>query len=62
MSLDKAINSKQVQAFLGVHFTPEQKKFLNEHRFLLLPKSATKFKGKTDLGGEGYSYDEARAV
>ncbi|HEY9072973.1 MAG TPA: DUF3160 domain-containing protein, partial [Desulfobaccales bacterium] len=58
VTLDKAINYKQVMAFLGVRLTPEQQKFLNEHRFLLLPKGATKFKGKTGLGGEGLSYDE----
>ena len=58
VTLDKAINYKQVMAFLEVRLTPGQQKFLNEHRFLLLPKGATKFKGRTDLGGEGFSYDE----
>jgi len=49
--LDKAVNYKQVTAFLGLRLTPAQKKFLNEHKFMLVPKSATKFKGKVDLSG-----------
>jgi hypothetical protein len=56
--LDKAINYKQVMDFLGVRLTPAQRKFLEEHRFLLISKSATKFKGLADLGPEGRSYDE----
>jgi Protein of unknown function (DUF3160) len=58
VTLDKAVNYKQVLAFLGVRLTPGQQNFLNEHRFLLLPKTATQFKGRVDLGSEGYSYDE----
>ena len=58
VTLEKAVNYKQVMAFLQVRLTPGQKKFLNEHRFLLLPKSATRFQGQTDLGKEGFSYDE----
>ncbi len=46
VTLDRALNYKQVMAFLGVRLTPGQKKFLNEHRFLLIPKSATRFKGQ----------------
>src|SRR3974390_1213952 len=45
-NVDRAVNYQQVMAFLGVQLTPAQKKFLNDHRFLLIPKNATKFKGK----------------
>ena len=59
VTLDRAVNYRQVVAFLGVRLTPGQQKFLNEHRFLLIPKSATGFKGKVDLGsGEGGRFDE----
>ena len=47
----RAVNYKQVMAFLGVRLTPGQKNFINEHRFLLIPKSATTFKGKVDYWG-----------
>ncbi|MHB8066335.1 MAG: DUF3160 domain-containing protein [Desulfobaccales bacterium] len=50
--VDRALNYKQVMAMLGVRPTPGQIKFLNEHRFLLIPKSATRFKGKVDVCGE----------
>ena len=52
---DKAANVKGVMKLLGVQLTPGQKKFLDEHKFLLIPKRATKFKGKM---GEGWEYDE----
>jgi len=58
VTLDKAVNYQQVMAFLAVRLTPGQQQFLTAHRFLLLPKSATQFKGKVELGGEGFSYDE----
>jgi hypothetical protein len=51
-TVDKATNYRQVLAFLGVRLSPAQRKFINDHKFLLIPKSATKFKGKVDLGGE----------
>jgi hypothetical protein len=57
VTLDRAVNYQQVMAFLGVRLTPEQKRFLGEHRFLLIPKNATKFKGKVNLGSY-ISYDE----
>lgn len=59
-TLDRAVNYRQVMAFLGVRLSAEQRKFLNKHRFLLVPKSATNFKGRVDLGGGqlGVSYDE----
>ncbi|MCX5893379.1 MAG: DUF3160 domain-containing protein [Deltaproteobacteria bacterium] len=52
VALDRAVNYQQVMAFLKVRLTPEQIKFLHEHRFLLLPKSVTRFKGKVALCGE----------
>jgi hypothetical protein len=56
---DRAVNYRQVMTFLGVRLSPEQKNFLNQHRFLLIPKSATAFKGKVDLvAGDGNLYDE----
>lgn len=58
-TVDLAVNYKQVMAFLGVRLTPGQKKFLNEHKFLLIPKSATPFKGEANLsGGEEDPFDE----
>lgn len=58
VTLDRALNYKQVTAFLGVRLTPGQKIFLNEHRFLLIPKGDTRFKGQVNLGGMGFQYDE----
>ena len=58
VTLDRALNYKQVTAFLGVRFTPGQKIFLNEHRFLLIRKGDTRFKGQVNLGGMGFHYDE----
>jgi hypothetical protein len=51
-TVDRAVNVKQVMDFLGVRLTPAQKKFIQDHKFLLIPKSATKFKDKVDLSGE----------
>jgi hypothetical protein len=51
-TVDRAVNVKQVMDFLGVRLTPAQKKFISDHKFLLIPKTATKFKGKVDLCGE----------
>ena len=58
VALNRALNYRQVLAFLGVRLTPQEKKFLEKHRFLLISKSATKFKGRVDLGWESASYDE----
>ncbi|OGR24817.1 MAG: hypothetical protein A2139_10845 [Desulfobacca sp. RBG_16_60_12] len=52
---DKAANVKGVMKLLGVQLTAAQKKFLNAHKFLLIPKRATRFKGKM---GEGWEWDE----
>lgn len=58
VTLDKAINYKQVLAFWGVKLTPAQQKFLEQHRFLLIPKSVTRYKGQVDLEGGILSNDE----
>ena len=52
---DQAANVKGVMTLLGVKLTAGQKKFLNEHKFLLIPKRATRFKGKM---GPGWEWDE----
>jgi len=52
---DKAANVTGVMKLLGMHLTAGQKKFLNEHKFLLIPKRATRFKGKM---GDGWEWDE----
>jgi len=52
---DQAANVKGVMKLLGIQLTAGQKKFLNEHKFLLIPKRATRFKGKM---GNGWEYDE----
>ena len=44
-TLDKARNGQEVLKFLGLALGEEQKKFLNANKFLLIPKSATRFKG-----------------
>ena len=54
-TVDKAANLKGVMKLLGVQLTAGQKKFLNEHKFLLIPKRATRFKGKM---GDGWEWDE----
>jgi hypothetical protein len=52
---DKAANYKGVMNLLGIQLTTGQKKFLNEHKFLMIPKRATRFKGKM---GDGWEWDE----
>lgn len=54
-TVDKAANLKGVMKMLGVQLTAGQKKFLNEHKFLLIPKRATRFKGTM---GNGWEWDE----
>jgi len=54
-TVDKAANAKGVLKMLGIRLTPAQKKFLNEHKFLLVPKRATRFKGTM---GDGWEWDE----
>ncbi len=54
-TVDQAANAKGVMKLLGVRLTAAQKKFLNEHKFLLISKEATKFKGKM---GDGWEWDE----
>ena len=45
-SLDQAANARAVLKFLGVNLSSDDKKFLDENKFLLIPRRATKFKGK----------------
>ena len=54
-TVDKAANLKGVMKLLGVQLSADQKKFLNEHKFLLIPKRATRFKGTM---GDGWQWDE----
>jgi hypothetical protein len=54
-TVDKAANLKGVMKMLGVQLTAGQKNFLNEHKFLMIPKRATRFKGTK---GEGWEWDE----
>jgi hypothetical protein len=54
-SVDQAANAKAVLKFLGVHLSPDEKKFLEENKFLLIPRRATKFKGKLQ---EWWEFDE----
>src|SRR4030066_337730 len=54
-TVDKAANLKGVMNLLGVQLTAGQKKFLNEHKFLMIPKRATRFKGTM---GDGWEWDE----
>jgi len=54
-TVDQAANAKGVMKMLGVQLTAAQKKFLNEHKFLLIPKRATRFKGTM---GDGWEWDE----
>jgi hypothetical protein len=49
--VDKAVNYKQVLKFLGLKLSRAQKDFLKRHKFLLIPKDATRFKGELDLRG-----------
>ena len=54
-TVDKAANFKGVMDLLGIQLTDGQKKFLNEHKFLMIPKRATRFKGTM---GNGWEWDE----
>jgi hypothetical protein len=54
-TVDQAANFRGVMKLLGIQLTPGQKKFLNEHKFLLIPKRATRFKGKIS---EDWEWDE----
>jgi hypothetical protein len=54
-TVDKAANAPGVMKLLGVQLTAGQKKFLDEHKFLLIPKGATRFKG--EMRG-GWDFDE----
>ncbi|MBF0543961.1 MAG: DUF3160 domain-containing protein [Candidatus Riflebacteria bacterium] len=56
-TVEKAINEKEVQKLLGITLSQAQKDFLNEHKFLMIPKSATCFKGIFPGSGDG-DWDE----
>jgi hypothetical protein len=47
--VDKAVNYQRVMKFLGLKLSGAQKDFLNRHKFLLIPKDATRFKGEVDF-------------
>jgi hypothetical protein len=53
-TVDKAANAPGVMKLLGIQLSAGQKNFLNENKFLLIPKRATQFKGKM----EGWEFDE----
>ncbi|MEW6366893.1 MAG: DUF3160 domain-containing protein [Acidobacteriota bacterium] len=48
---DGAINIREIQQFLGVKLSLAQRQFLDENKFLLIPKNATRFRGKVDILG-----------
>ena len=54
-TVDKAANFKGVMDLLGIQLTAGQKNFLNEHKFLMIPKRATRFKSTM---GDGWEWDE----
>lgn len=54
-TVDQAANFKGVMNLLGVQLNAGQKKFLNEHKFLMIPKRATRFKGTM---GDDWEWDE----
>ena len=57
-TLDQAVNGKEVLEYLGVSLTDSQKAFLNTHKFLLIPKHATRFKGEVFFGLSSTAWDE----
>jgi hypothetical protein len=59
-AVNQASNYKQVMEFLGIRLSETQKRFLRDHKFLLIPKSATRFKGQLSFDGcsPGYPWDE----
>ncbi|MBF0500273.1 MAG: DUF3160 domain-containing protein [Candidatus Riflebacteria bacterium] len=58
-TIEKTVNGMQVLKYLGVNLDKAQTEFLNQHKFLLLPKSVTCFKGKVDFAGNGpMAWDE----
>ena len=47
--LKDATNGAAVLAMLGVTLTPAEQAYLDEHRFLLVPKARTRYKGQVSL-------------
>jgi hypothetical protein len=63
--VNKAVNYKEVMEFLGLKLSRAQKDFLNRHKFLLIPKQVTQFKGVVDIHGgelEERAYDEMLGI
>ncbi len=48
-TLDKAVNYKEVLKFLGVDLSDSKRRFLEENKFLLIPKGETRLEEETDL-------------
>ena len=48
-TLDKAVNYKEVLKFLGIDLSDSQRRFLEENKFLLIPKKETRLEEETDL-------------
>ncbi|MBI4864887.1 MAG: DUF3160 domain-containing protein [Candidatus Riflebacteria bacterium] len=58
-TLDKAVNRKEVLGFLGLTLTRKQQQFLETHKFLVVPKRATKFRATVRFdGAEPAFWDE----
>jgi len=58
-TVDKAANRKQMLELLGVKLSKEQEKFINTNKFLIIPKSATRYKGTVSFpGAEPLQWDE----
>ncbi|NLI75034.1 MAG: DUF3160 domain-containing protein [Candidatus Riflebacteria bacterium] len=57
-TVDKAGNGKAVLEWLGITLNGAQESFLNTHKFLIVPKRATRFKGQVSLGAEPLPWDE----
>jgi hypothetical protein len=57
-TLEQAVNGKDVLDYLGVSLTDAQKAFLNSHKFLLIPKHSTRFKGEVAFGFGDMVWDE----
>lgn len=59
-TLESAPNAQAVLTLLGLDLSPDQKRFLNENKFLLVPKRSTVYAGKYDFATNAVpdSYDE----
>jgi len=50
-TLERAVNKRAVLDYLKLKLDKKQIAFLNQHKFLLVPKSATRFKGQVQFAG-----------